>query len=131
MSRRLSVVARYSFCPGYLMVRYIALAVVSDAGNFTRAAHFPRFGLTRTFAATGFPVLLRDTCASIRALAARAIVPDTVSVDPDRRARVILMREDGAGPSVSTGARKVRPRIGKNSHGCEPIGPTGRMSRSP
>ena len=76
---------------------------LSDAGSLTRAVHFPRFGLTRAFAATGLPVLLRDTCASIRALAARAIVPLMVSVDPDRRARVIFNREDGAGPSVRTG----------------------------
>ena len=102
-SRRCSVVARYPFCPGYFTVRYIARAPDNLLGSLTRAVHFPRFGFTRAFASTGLPLLLRDTCATIRALAARAIVPDTVNVDPDRRARVILNRADGSGSSVRTG----------------------------
>jgi hypothetical protein len=32
-----------------------------ERGSFTRALHFPRLGVTRAFANTGFPVLLRDT----------------------------------------------------------------------
>ena len=82
-------------------MRYIALVERSDRGSLSLTDHLPRRGVVLAVT-TGFPDLVRPTLAVIRADAPRAIVPESVSVDPVRRAFVTLIRDDGAGPDGSS-----------------------------
>ena len=52
------------------------------------------------------PVFVRANFATTLAVAPRAIVPDSINVDPDRRTRVTRNRGDGASPDgTNTGGR--------------------------